>query len=147
MSDSSDTVWGFLGIALAVAGGIYWWNQHEASKAPTLEQQRSCSEAAERYEKDSGGTDPQTSYYSHYNLEYGRCFVEAMSFSTLGDIRTIGDANEHTDFATYNMPFSPAGSQLFDCRTRTPGTPWANCKSIDEWKNRVVALMGNDNAN
>jgi hypothetical protein len=126
---------GLIGVGAFALGRIY-----QAPAMPTLAQQQQCADAAARVFKDSANAG--ASFSSHYNAQYGRCFVEVYSHDDVHSFRSVSDAIEHTDYAFYVESIAGGEANLVECRTRLPNLPYVPCKSFEEWQNLVRPLMG-----
>lgn len=144
---SGETAWGAFFLVAVAVGGYMLYQRHEDAKAPTIEQQRFCSEISSKFVKDFGINGPvDGSYSNHFNVHYGKCFVEIGMTSNLIAgmiIREVYDPAEHIQLADYSYAIPTNGkSGVSECWAKLPGEEQKQCKSEDDFKKFVEPLMG-----
>jgi len=116
----------------------------------TLEQQRMCSEQAEKQFRARGFTDKSSEYTSHYDARANVCFVMVHTVSATGtsvsDTELVFDAFERRGYASY--VWVNAGKKKYwevapmTCVVYPRGQPEITCKSSDEFDALVDKYFG-----
>jgi hypothetical protein len=116
--------------------------------AQSLQQERECSEAAERQFTHAGFTHDNTSLSEHYSGKLGRCYAEFAS-TKLGDghfevFREVVDGANGTIVAqlTWIHGTILAGANTTLCRVVMPSGDAVNCHRIYEFEDLVEEQYG-----